>query len=146
MAGRYQALARVLHCFWLHGFDGGCSPTVPPFPWLFGKVATRDQPSAVADAIVLAMADAAVVDLIGATDNRLRRSLLAIPSGGMDASRENPGWCGSWRAEVAAALQLRFVLRCGRAGGMVVRAARDADAPWDANPFISGCAICPCNS
>ncbi len=41
MAGRYQALARVLHCFWLHGFDGGCSPTVPPFPWLFGKVATR---------------------------------------------------------------------------------------------------------
>ena len=44
------------------------------------------------------------------------RFQLAITSGGMDASRENPGRCGSRRAGAAAALQLRFVLRCGRAG------------------------------
>jgi hypothetical protein len=32
--------------------------------------------------------------------------LTAFSSGGMVASRENPGWCGLWRAGVAAALGL----------------------------------------
>ena len=48
-----------------------------------------------------------------------RTVLLAISSGGMDASRENPGRCGSRRAGAAAALQLGLVLRCGLRGGMV---------------------------
>jgi len=43
----------------------------------------------------------------------------AIPSGGMDASRENPGRCGSWRAGAAAALLLMFVLRSELRGGTV---------------------------
>jgi len=43
----------------------------------------------------------------------------AIPSGGMDASRENPDRCGSRRAAAAAALPLMFVLRCELRGGTV---------------------------
>ena len=57
---------------------------------------------------------------------------------GMDASRENPGWCGvaaglgrcRVTAEVCTALRATGV-------GWLARAARDAGAPWDANPSVS---------